>query len=74
VCDGFFNCDNRQDERANCTFFSCGDGLMLPFELVCDGSPSCTDGSDEQGCRGSSDFWMLDCTCDAPGHPPCSEL
>jgi hypothetical protein len=74
VCDGFFNCDNRRDERANCPFFTCGEGSALPFEIVCDGVESCPDGSDEEGCRDRSEFFMLDCTCGSPISSPCSEL
>jgi hypothetical protein len=73
VCNGFFDCSNRRDERANCPSSTCGDGSMLPFEFVCDGNASCPDGSDEQGCREPSELVMLDCTCGFPNYPPCGE-
>ncbi|XP_040606692.1 transmembrane protease serine 7 isoform X2 [Mesocricetus auratus] len=58
VCDGFWDCEDGQDEQ-NCTrsipctnrTFKCGNDMCFQKQNAqCDGIVDCPDGSDEEGC------------------------
>ena len=58
VCDGWFTCPDRSDER-HCgdrcrSGLECGGGVCVPEEDVCDGVRSCQDGGDEGNCTTES--------------------
>jgi len=47
------NCNNRDPRGDACLpefEFTCGNNNCIPLPLLCDGTPNCDDGSDEQGC------------------------
>ena len=51
ICDTYPQCGNEYDE-SNCEFFTCTDGVQLPFFMQCNWVEECPDGSDEtEGCN-----------------------